>query len=119
MNTRALLFLLAAMSFGSASSSFAQGSDAQGVDERCNYQRGPVGNAPHCYPDANYGARGPAWERGARVIPQFRSNQYVVEDWRAHGLSRPPRGQQWVQVGGDYVLVDRRTGRVAETWRGR
>jgi Ni/Co efflux regulator RcnB len=119
MKTRALLFLFAAAALGSATPSFAQGSDAQGVNESCNYQRGPASNAPHCYPGVNYGARGPAWRNGARVIPEYRSNQYVVEDWRAHQLPRPPRGQQWVQVGSDYVLVDKRTGRIGQTLRDR
>jgi Ni/Co efflux regulator RcnB len=29
----------------------------------------------------------------------------VVDDWRGHHLSAPPRGYHWVQAGGDYVLV--------------
>ena len=36
--------------------------------------------------------------------------QYVVEDWRGHRLSAPPRGYHWVQVGADYVLVAVATG---------
>lgn len=48
--------------------------------------------------------------RGDRLPPQYRSRQYVVEDWRGHRLSAPPRGQQWVQVGGDYVLAAIATG---------
>lgn len=48
--------------------------------------------------------------RGDRLPPQYRSRQYVVEDWRGHRLSAPPRGQQWVQMGGDYVLVAIATG---------
>jgi Ni/Co efflux regulator RcnB len=34
----------------------------------------------------------------------------VVDDWRNHHLSAPPRGYHWVQVGGDYVLVAIATG---------
>jgi Ni/Co efflux regulator RcnB len=29
----------------------------------------------------------------------------VVNDWRSHDLSAPPRGYHWVQTGPDYVLV--------------
>jgi Ni/Co efflux regulator RcnB len=47
---------------------------------------------------------------GGHVPPQYRSHQYVVNDWRAHRLSRPPHGHHWVQVGGDYVLVAITTG---------
>lgn len=48
--------------------------------------------------------------RGDRLPSQYRSRQYVVDDWRGHRLSAPPRGQQWVQVGGDYVLAAIATG---------
>jgi Ni/Co efflux regulator RcnB len=34
----------------------------------------------------------------------------VVDDWRGHHLSAPPRGYHWVQMGGDYVLVAIATG---------
>lgn len=48
--------------------------------------------------------------RGERMPPQYRSRQYVVEDWRSHRLSAPPHGYQWVQSGSDYVLVAIATG---------
>ena len=59
---------------------------------------------------------GPAhnWYRGSRLPPEYRSRQYVVEDWRGHHLSAPPRGYQWVQAGGDYVLVAIATGIIAQ-----
>jgi len=34
----------------------------------------------------------------------------VVNDWRGHRLSAPPRGYHWVQTGSDYVLVAIATG---------
>ncbi len=48
--------------------------------------------------------------RGDRMPLQYRSRQYVIEDWRGHQLSAPPRGYHWVQSGGDYVLVAIATG---------
>jgi Ni/Co efflux regulator RcnB len=48
--------------------------------------------------------------RGGRLPPQYRGNGYVVNDWRGHRLSAPPRGYHWVQTGGDYVLVAIATG---------
>lgn len=48
--------------------------------------------------------------RGGRLPLQYRSRQYVVDDWRGHYLSAPPRGYHWVQTGGDYVLVAIATG---------
>ncbi|MBK9199512.1 RcnB family protein [Candidatus Skiveiella danica] len=47
---------------------------------------------------------------GGRMPPQYRSHQYVVDDWRGHRLSAPPRGYHWVQTGADYVLVAIATG---------
>ena len=45
------------------------------------------------------------WHKGDRLPGEFRDRQYVVEDWRGYHLSAPPRGYQWVGVGGDYLLV--------------
>lgn len=60
-----------------------------------------------------YNARGPEWRRGHRIPPEYRHRQYVVSNWRAHHLSPPPRGYQWVQVGSDYVLAAIATGIIA------
>ncbi|RFP13749.1 MULTISPECIES: RcnB family protein [unclassified Duganella] len=48
--------------------------------------------------------------KGGRLPPEYRGRQYVVDDWRGHRLSAPPRGYHWVQTGGDYVLVAIATG---------
>lgn len=53
----------------------------------------------------SYGARGAEWRRGGHVPYEYRSRQYVVNDWRGHRLNAPPRGHQWVQVGSDYVVA--------------
>jgi Ni/Co efflux regulator RcnB len=55
-----------------------------------------------------------AWHRGDRLPIEYRRHDYVVDDWRAHRLSAPPRGYHWVQVGGDYVLVAIATGVILE-----
>jgi Ni/Co efflux regulator RcnB len=51
--------------------------------------------------------------RGGRLPPEYRSPVYVVDDWRDHRLTQPPRGYHWVQTGGDYVLVAVATGIIA------
>jgi Ni/Co efflux regulator RcnB len=51
-----------------------------------------------------------SYYRGGRMPPQYRSQRYVVDDWRGHQLSAPPRGYHWVQSGGDYILVAIATG---------
>lgn len=48
--------------------------------------------------------------RGDRLPMEYRSRVYVVDDWRGHYLSAPPRGYHWVQTGADYVLVAIATG---------
>ena len=69
--------------------------------------------------DARYDHRGRGagpnhnFYRGGRLPPEWRSRQYVVDDWRGHRLSAPPRGYQWIQTGGDYVLVAIATGIIA------
>lgn len=70
------------------------GRGGQGFDRRDGHGAGP-----------DHG-----FYRGDRLPSQYRSRQYVVDDWRGHRLSAPPRGQQWVQVGGDYVLAAIATG---------
>jgi Ni/Co efflux regulator RcnB len=54
-------------------------------------------------PDHNF-------RRGQRLPQAYRHRNYVVDDWRGHRLTAPPRGYQWVQTGSDYVLVAIATG---------
>ncbi|WP_394788605.1 RcnB family protein [Rhodoferax sp.] len=58
-------------------------------------------------PDHNF-------RRGGRLPTEYRNRQYVVDDWRGHHLSAPPRGYHWVQTGGDYVLIAITTGIIAQ-----
>jgi Ni/Co efflux regulator RcnB len=51
-----------------------------------------------------------SYYRGDRLPMEYRHQNYVVNDWRSHQLSAPPRGYHWVQTGGDYVLVAIATG---------
>jgi len=68
--------------------------------------RHEVNRGPGAGPDHNF-------YRGGRLPQQYRGYQYVVEDWRGHRLTPPPRGYHWVQTGGDYVLVAVATGIIA------
>ncbi|MET0541751.1 MAG: RcnB family protein [Variovorax sp.] len=54
------------------------------------------------------------WKRGGRVPNEYRGRNYVVNDYRAYHLTAPPRGYQWVGVGGDYVLAAIATGLIAQ-----
>ena len=67
------------------------------------YYRGGRGVGPHHN-----------WHRGTRMPPAYRTRHYVVNDWRSHRLSAPPRGHYWVQNGADYLLVAIATGVIAQ-----
>jgi len=88
-------------------------ADRGGPDHR----GGPDRRMDHRGPDRRADGRGAGpdhnWHRGDRLPVQYRSRQYVVDDWRGHRLSAPPRGYHWVQTGGDYVLVAIATGVIA------
>jgi Ni/Co efflux regulator RcnB len=56
--------------------------------------------------------------RGDRLPSRYRNHQYVVDNYRAHHLSAPPRGHQWVQVGADYLLVAAATGLIVSAVTG-
>ena len=56
--------------------------------------------------------------RGHRLPPTYHSRHYVVDNWRSHRLSAPPRGHHWVQVGNDYVLAAIATGIIANVFLG-
>jgi Ni/Co efflux regulator RcnB len=140
MNTRIFNITLVVLSLGLGSMAPAQAQPEHGAaqgDERGNdrgdrghrtdrghpeQQRDSTRNQRYVqqyrgdhypYADQGSGASGRNWRRGERLPMQYRSHQYVVEDWRGHHLYAPPRGQYWVQSGGDYFLVVIATGVIA------
>jgi Ni/Co efflux regulator RcnB len=62
-------------------------------------KRAPPG---HAYGHAN-------WRKGQRVS-RDEWRRYQVVDYRRHHLRRPPRGYEWRQVDGDYILAAAATG---------
>lgn len=123
-NTKIAAAVLAVtLGFATLASAQPRGDDRRGDDRRGGPQQGQQWNRGG--PDRGGPDRGrPGFDRrdghgagpdhgfyrGDRLPSQYRSRQYVVDDWRGHRLSAPPRGQQWVQVGGDYVLAAIATG---------
>lgn len=59
-------------------------------------QPGPAWQAPRAYHQR-------AWSRGQRLPTEYR--RVVVRDYHRYHLPRPARGQQWVRVGNDVLLV--------------
>lgn len=86
-------------------------------DYRSDYRREYRGESRPDYRDDYRDGRrdgyGHAWSRGDRLPAEYRTRQYVVDDWRSHRLNAPPRGYHWVQSGGDYLLVAIATGVIA------
>ncbi len=58
-------------------------------------------------------------KRGEQLPPRYRTHHFVVENWKAHRLTEPPPGHQWVQAGSEYALVAIATGVVQEVLVGR
>jgi Ni/Co efflux regulator RcnB len=119
MTPRKLVAALAALSLGFGGVAFADDHDnGRGPDNRGNSarhdDRGPSRDVAQHADNRSRGA-GPdhAFYKGGRLPTQYRSKQYVVDDWRGHHLSAPPRGYHWVQTGGDYVLAAIATGVIA------
>lgn len=86
-----------------------RGESQRDYDDRWRSEQERRRNEPGAGPDHRF-------HRGDRLPPEYRSRQYVVEDWRSHQLYAPPRGYHWVQNGSDYMLVAIATGLVAELW---
>ncbi|MDE1160940.1 MAG: RcnB family protein [Acidobacteriaceae bacterium] len=76
---------------------------AQHHDDHDNHGGSPHGYVQHN--DWHKGGRMPSgdWNRGARV------------DYRSHHLNAPPRGYEWREVDGNYVLAGIATGIIAST----
>ncbi len=97
----------------------AQGS-AFADDHRDDHRRGPPHRSSHSdnrFHDKHYDrGAGPHhdFRRGGYISREYRSRQYVVNDWRGHRLHQPPRGYHWVQTGTDYVLIAVATGVIAQ-----
>lgn len=124
MNKKTVLSAILAIAMASGGAAFAQGNsrhDERGDrDDRARHEqpqrRDHRDNRDHRGPDRrddrahdNHDRRGAgpnnSFHRGERLPAQYRGRQYVVDDWRGHHLSAPPRGYHWVQTGGDYLLV--------------
>lgn len=125
MNRKAAVSVVLAMSLSTGGFAFAQGygdrndrdrNERAQQDRRDNAgrQSDRRDNRSRANNDGRRDERGAgpnhAFHRGERLPAQYRNRQYVVDDWRNHSLTAPPRGYHWVQTGGDYVLVAIATG---------
>ena len=140
MHTRSIVCAIAALSMGFSGLTFAQqdkdahadhaARDEQRRTEQPREQgharaeqpqhpaeraRGEEGrrDAPEQRGERREGGDHHHFNRGDRLPTEYRSHQYVVDDWRGHRLSAPPRGYHWVQADGSFLLVAVTTGIIA------
>lgn len=114
MKSSAIVCAIATVALAASSLSQAQNRDEyrRGQDPRQDSRSQVVLVQPATVHYFN--ARGPEFRRGGRIPQGYRGQAYVVDNWRAHRLQAPPRGQHWVQVGPDYVLVAIATGVITQ-----
>jgi Ni/Co efflux regulator RcnB len=97
LTTAAALMLLA----GTAGAGFAQPHD-NGRDDHHSGMQGPSVHGP-----AHAG-----WRQGGHIAHNdWNRGQHV--DYHAHHLRTPPRGYEWREVDGNYVLAAAATGLIA------
>ncbi|MBE0622715.1 MAG: RcnB family protein [Burkholderiales bacterium] len=113
MKTKTVVSAILAMSLATAGIAFGQDrGDRNDRGRKEHVQRADQQDRRHNDRRRDERGAGPyhAFHRGDRLPAQYRHRNYVVNDWRGHHLSAPPRGYHWVQTGGDYVLVAVATG---------
>jgi pentapeptide MXKDX repeat protein len=73
---------------------------------------GPAMAGPAMRGPAMHGPAHPEWKQGGHIA-QGDWGRGVAVDYHAHHLKRPPRGYEWRQVDGNYVLAAAATGLIA------
>jgi Ni/Co efflux regulator RcnB len=125
MNKKAMIAVAMAFNLAAGGVAVAQGNSNHGNDRHNDRSDGrhdnrDFGRSHNDHMKNGRGAGpGHAYYQGDRFPAEYRSRHYVVSDWRAHRLSAPPRGYQWVQSGNDYVLVAIASGIIASLILGR
>lgn len=126
MKSRSIAQFVIAALLGVSITAYAQPHDNQhhgdrsshGPQQRHDAGPGPRGHGPAPHDAYNGRPGGPTphadWHKGERLPPEYRDRNYVVDDWRGHGLQPPPHGYHWVGVNGDYVLAAIATGVIAD-----
>lgn len=128
MNKKIVVSAIVAAFLATSASAFAQDHNhrndrGDGDGERGYNQRDADHGNNHWHSNnradhaSNRGA-GPRHDlrQGARLPSEYRNSRYVVNDWRGHRLSAPPRGYHWVRTGSDYVLATVATGLIAQVF---
>ncbi|TKT79334.1 RcnB family protein [Aquamicrobium sp. LC103] len=76
-----------------------------------SHSKKPGFHAPKRHEARKHAPKRHHWAKGNR-LPEWQRRQ-AVRDYHRHGLKRPGRGQQWVKVDNDYLLVSLASGIIA------
>lgn len=132
MKNKIIISTIMALSLTTGGAAFAQGKDhgndrgrnghsqnnGHGSDRGHDNRSDSRGKQARGHDNGRHEGRGAGprhdFYKGNRISHEYRSRQYVVNDWRGHRLHAPPRGYQWVQTGPDYVLIAITTGIIAQ-----
>lgn len=71
----------------------------------------PIPAQPFRYPRGYHYRR---WTIGLILPHLFLSSAYYFDNYATYGFGPPPRGYRWVRYGPDLLLVNVRTGRIAD-----
>lgn len=71
----------------------------------------PIPAKPFRYPRGYHYRR---WTIGLILPHLFLSSAYYFDNYATYGFGPPPRGYRWVRYGPDLLLVNVRTGRIAD-----
>ena len=102
MKRQLVLSAIAALFVGIGSSAVAQGTSGGDQSQGTGRQQ-VMPSMPHN-----------DWHEGQRVPAKYRHYNFIMNDWKSHNLDAPARGQQWIAVNGDYVLVTRSNWKISK-----
>jgi Ni/Co efflux regulator RcnB len=110
MKTMLVGALTLAITAGSVASAQPYGN---GPDRGRNGQQNDRGQAAaHTQWGQDYGGGGHRWQRGQRIGYNDWHSAPAV-DYRRHHLRQPPRGYEWRESNGQYILAAAATGVIA------
>ena len=81
------------------------GNDHRGAD-----RNGHDDHRQERHEQDHFAWNGNDFRKGHPAPEHYRGDHYRVNDWNGRGLPRPPEGQHWSYINGNYVLIAAATG---------
>lgn len=88
------------------------GQEHQGPQGHPDNRPGGPNSGPQHYsggPGYGHPPHSDGWRQGDR----YNGNRVVVNDWHTRGLHQPPPGYEWVNSGGQFIMIALTTGLIA------